>query len=65
MLPAEHTPGRICVVKLPTNHYEEDTSERDVLLALFEEMRAIRIAVVIVSIVAVPLMLLGVVKLLF
>jgi hypothetical protein len=51
-------------VKLPTNDYDEQTSERDALLAIFEELRAIKIAVVIATAVAVPLMLLGILELL-
>ncbi len=35
-----HTAG----VKLPTNQYDAETSERDVLLAIFEQLRGIRVA---------------------
>ena len=31
-------------MKLPTNEYDDDTSERDVLMAVFEQMRGIRTA---------------------
>jgi hypothetical protein len=51
-------------MKLPTNRYDEDTSERDVLLAVFEELRTIKVAVVVATVVAVPLMLLGMLELL-
>ena len=50
-------------MKLPANRYDESTSERDVLLAMFEELRAIKAAIVIGTIVAVPLMLLGIIEL--
>lgn len=56
--------GRVGVMKLPTNRYDEGTSEREVLLAIFEELRAIKAAVVVGTVVAVPLMLLGIVELL-
>lgn len=49
-------------MKLPTNRYDEDTSEREVLLAIFEELRAIKAAIVIGTAVAVPLMLLGIIE---
>lgn len=49
---------------LPTNRYDDDTSERDVLLALFEELRTIKVTVVVATVVAVPLMLLGILELL-
>ena len=51
-------------MKLPTNRYDDDTSERDVLLAVFEELRVIKVAVVVVAVVAVPLMILGILELL-
>jgi len=51
-------------MRLPTNSYDEDTTERDALLAIFEQVRAIRSTVTIVSVVAVPLMLLMIIKLL-
>ena len=51
-------------MKLPTNRYDEDTSERHVLLALFEELRTIKVAVVVATAVAVPLMLLRILELL-
>ena len=51
-------------MKLPTNSYDADTTDRDVLLALFEELRTIKVAVVVVTVVAVPLMLLGILELL-
>ena len=51
-------------MKLPTNRYDEGTSEREVLLAIFEELRAIKAAIVIGTVVAVPLMLLGIIELL-
>ena len=51
-------------MKLPTNRYDEHTSERDVLLAMFEELRTIKVAVVVATVVAVPLMLLGILELL-
>lgn len=50
-------------MKLPTNRYDEGTSEREVLLAIFEEVRAIKAAIVIGTIVAIPLMLLGIIEL--
>jgi len=31
-------------VKLPTNRYDDDTTERDALLAVFEQLRGIRVA---------------------
>ena len=31
-------------MKLPTNQYDDDTTERDVLLAVFGQLRGIRIA---------------------
>ena len=31
-------------LKLPINQYDNDTSERDVLLAVFEQLRGIRVA---------------------
>jgi len=31
-------------MKLPTNQYDDDTTERDVLLAVFEQLRGIRVA---------------------
>ena len=51
-------------MKLPTNRYDDDTSDRDVLLALFEELRTIKVAVVVATVVAVPLVLLGTFELL-
>ncbi|MEO7570871.1 MAG: hypothetical protein ABIX10_00385 [Acidimicrobiales bacterium] len=51
-------------MKLPTNGYDEEISERDALLSIFEELRAIKVAVVIATAVAVPLMLLGILELL-
>ena len=48
--------GRLCAVKLPTNHYDDATAERDALLAIFEQLRGIRVAVwALVVLVAVLL----------
>ena len=48
--------GRLRGMKLPTNQYDDDTTERDVLLAVFEQLRGIRVALwVLVVLVAAVL----------
>lgn len=32
-------------MKIPTNHYDGETTERDALLGIFEELRSIRLAI--------------------
>lgn len=56
--------GRLEAHEAPPNRYDEGTSDQEVLLAIFEELRAIKAAIVIGTIVAVPLMLLGIIELL-
>lgn len=38
--------GRYCAtVKLPTNSYDDEATEHDALLGIFEELRSIRLAI--------------------
>ena len=50
--------------KLPTNDYEATATARDALLAIHEELRIIRRVAMLLATFAVPLMLLGIVRLL-
>ena len=46
------------LVSLPSDRDADDTSQRDLLVSIWEELRVIRMAVVVVTVTAVPLMLL-------
>jgi len=50
-------------IRLPTNQYDESVGEREVLLAMWEDLRTIRVVVTIVGLLAIPLMLLGILRL--
>lgn len=52
-------------LRLPTNQYEDDVTDTQVALAVYEELRSIRWTLFVVALFAVPLMLLGIVRLLF
>ena len=51
-------------VKLPTNTYDDHMTDRDVLLAIYEKFRTIATVAVVLSVFAVPLMILAIVRLL-
>ena len=46
----------------PHEPLRQDTSEREALVATFEELRAIKVVIVVGTIVAIPLMVLGIVE---
>ena len=51
-------------MKLPTNTYDDRMTDRDVLLAIYEKFRTIATVAVVLSVFAVPLMILAIVRLL-
>jgi hypothetical protein len=49
-------------MKLPTNDYESNVTERDALLAIHEELRIIRRVAMLLAVFAIPLMMLGIIE---
>lgn len=51
-------------LRLPTNDYAEDVHEREILLAVYEELTSLRRTLQYLAVLATPLALVGLVRLL-